>query len=987
MQNRNDRRRSTNLRSLVLISAFIIAVAVVAVPFYSVRSSSLPKVGFSQASAPSRANENVSQVGSLRFGISPINGSYSGPGLMALVPFFDDESISVSPPAIRAPGCTNPAIMCLGETVSAEVVNAPLRADFRERRIQWVAPDGTVPRLWTVDESPETDTYTLETTGDFAQVGTWTVRTINNRGGGVAVATFEVGDPTQPSVDLALSMTGPATVAANDTPTYTVTLTNNGPDAAADVVLVNPIPQNSTFASASPDAGFSCTTPGAGEGGEIQCTATSLAVGVPAVFSFTLTANSDVQGGTSIFNVANVVSSTNEPNTTNNVASVGSNSTESGAGEGPCTLTCRDDVVVTADTTQAGNPGRFVSYSAATGNGNCGAISNSPGSGSFFSVAGSPHTVTSTSTEGPSCAFTVTVLDSTPPTISCPAAITVTAAPDEDTATLPSGPGLPTHTASGGGETVVGVRSDGIPATYDVNGNVLTPAVVVPLTDPYPVGTTGILWTVTDAAGRSASCTQSITVQATARDPLTITCPANINTTAPSGNCEATVTLDNPTTNPSDSHVTFVGVRSDGELLTAPYPAGVTQITWTATDDVNDSVASCTQSVTVTGTDSIAPTLSIPSDISVTTSSCSATLDDELGVATAEDNCTPSVNVVRSGVPANFVFPTGTTVITYTATDASGNTASGTQTVTVQENTPPTITAPADLNPTTGPGATSCGTVVGDATLGTATFSDNCPGATVTRTGVPAGNLFPVGSTTVTYTVTDASGNTATDTQSVTVADDTPPTIALTGANPQYVECHTSYTELGATASDNCGSPFAATPSGSVDANTVGTYTITYDATDGAGNPAASATRTVIVRDTTAPTITLNSYAPSMWPPNHKYKTFQVTDFVTGASDSCDTPLGVSSVVIEKVTSDETENGNGDGNTLNDIVIAADCKSVQLRSERNGGGDGRVYTITFRVRDASGNATTVTAKVVVPHNNGGTAVDSGPNYTVVSSCP
>ena len=47
----------------------------------------------------------------------------------------------------------------------------------------------------------------------------------------------------------------------------------------------------------------------------------------------------------------------------------------------------------------------------------------------------------------------------------------------------------------------------------------------------------------------------------------------------------------------------------------------------------------------------------------------------------------------------------------------------------------------------------------------------------------------------------------------------------------------------------------------------------------------------------------------------------------------------------------------GDGSTLNDIIIAADCKSVQLRSERDGDGDGRVYTITFNVCDASGNFT------------------------------
>jgi len=160
-----------------------------------------------------------------------------------------------------------------------------------------------------------------------------------------------------------------------------------------------------------------------------------------------------------------------------------------------------------------------------------------------------------------------------------------------------------------------------------------------------------------------------------------------------------------------------------------------------------------------------------------------------------------------------------------------------------------------------------------------------------------------------------------------------------------------------------------------------------FDFTAQTSDDSTNGTVTVTVIDNTDPTITLNGQTPSMWPPNHKYQTFQVTNFVTGASDNCDSSVGLSSVVIEKVTSDELENSGGDGNTFNDIVIAADCKSVQLRSERDGGSNGRVYTITFRVRDASGNTTKATAKVVVPHNNGSTPVDSGVHYTVTSSCP
>jgi hypothetical protein len=97
--------------------------------------------------------------------------------------------------------------------------------------------------------------------------------------------------------------------------------------------------------------------------------------------------------------------------------------------------------------------------------------------------------------------------------------------------------------------------------------------------------------------------------------------------------------------------------------------------------------------------------------------------------------------------------------------------------------------------------------------------------------------------------------------------------------------------------------------------------------------------------------------------------------------------------VIQKVSSDEPEDNTsptaGDGTTLNDIVIAADCKSVQLRRERDGNRNGRVYTITFKVTDSFGNTATATVKVYVPVTNNSTAVDDGAaaGYTVNSLCP
>src|SRR5262249_11931407 len=144
----------------------------------------------------------------------------------------------------------------------------------------------------------------------------------------------------------------------------------------------------------------------------------------------------------------------------------------------------------------------------------------------------------------------------------------------------------------------------------------------------------------------------------------------------------------------------------------------------------------------------------------------------------------------------------------------------------------------------------------------------------------------------------------------------------------------------------------------------------------------------VTVNDTQAPVITINSQPITLWPPNHKYVTTNLTDLVVTVPDKCDHTVGIGSVKLSMVTSDEPDSGTGQGNTTNDIVIAGDCKSVQLRAERSGNGNGRVYTITLKVADASGNVGTATATVTVPHSqNGAPAIDDGPHFTVVSNCP
>ena len=134
---------------------------------------------------------------------------------------------------------------------------------------------------------------------------------------------------------------------------------------------------------------------------------------------------------------------------------------------------------------------------------------------------------------------------------------------------------------------------------------------------------------------------------------------------------------------------------------------------------------------------------------------------------------TPTVSL--SSGPHNIIL---------TVSDGKGGSASDTVKVTVVDNETPRITAPQDITRIIGVGSTSCGLVINDPDLGAPIFSDNCPGVLVTRSGVPSGNFFPVGTTILTYTATDVAGKQATATQNVTVIDNLTPVVMGVEANP-----------------------------------------------------------------------------------------------------------------------------------------------------------------------------------------------------------
>ena len=144
----------------------------------------------------------------------------------------------------------------------------------------------------------------------------------------------------------------------------------------------------------------------------------------------------------------------------------------------------------------------------------------------------------------------------------------------------------------------------------------------------------------------------------------------------------------------------------------------------------------------------------------------------------------------------------------------------------------------------------------------------------------------------------------------------------------------------------------------------VGSYADTWSFTGTANYNSVGATPiTNKIKDTTAPVLgSVSNNSPSLWPPNHKMVAVTV-----GASAS--DLAGVTSLKIISVTSNEPDNGLGDGDTAGDIVITGPL-TVNLRAERSGNGNGRTYTITVEARDAAGNASTKTTTVFVPHSQG-----------------
>jgi hypothetical protein len=435
-------------------------------------------------------------------------------------------------------------------------------------------------------------------------------------------------------------------------------------------------------------------------------------------------------------------------------------------------------------------------------------------------------TLTATDNSGNSatCTFTVDVVDNTPPTITCPSTQTLTL--DDDCEAV-----LPDYTS-------LASTSDNCSTSITVDQ---TPT---PGTTVSGAGAMTVTLTADDGNGNTATC--SFTVIKQDNTPPTITCPST-QTLILSPTCSATLPNYTGLATTSDNCATTVTVTQAPPAGTTVSGAGTVTVTLTA-DDGNGNTATC--SFTVIKQDNTPPVFTfVPANVTVQCNS----IPTNPGTPMATDACGPVTITYNGSTTTPGSCPDAKTIVhTWTATDASGNTATATRVVTVIDTQKPNFTSvPANVT-------VQCDNIP---PVGTPTATDNCdPVVAITYIGQTVTNGTCPNQYTLTrrWVAADNCGNTRSTSQVITVIDNTKPVFTSVPANVT-IDCSGPVPPVGAaTATDNCGSVTVqylgqTTISGACP----GKYQIkrTWKATDQCGNSTV-ATQTIQVDDTTPPVFT-----------------------------------------------------------------------------------------------------------------------------------
>ncbi|MEE1541823.1 MAG: HYR domain-containing protein, partial [Paludibacteraceae bacterium] len=482
-----------------------------------------------------------------------------------------------------------------------------------------------------------------------------------------------------------------------------------------------------------------------------------------------------------------------------------------------------------------------------------------------------------------SCKQTVTVNDKEP-TINCGASPIEEIAPD-NSCSWSGEIALPEY-SDNCSPKLTATRSDGV--SIEIKDGMVN-------TSAFNIGETKITWTVSDKNGHSKSCEQILIVKDKTKPVLD--CMEDVELDADE-NCQATLTVELPTVKECGPYELKAVARHNGvetafdtkSVSSMTFGLGTTEIYWTAID-TSKNVGECTQTIKVE--DNTKPSITCGGDISkeavknckwlgniaLPDYSDNCVLKDDLVLTvTRDDNA--SIKLQGGKVSADS-FSVGTTKLTWTVSDGKLS-ESCTQTITVTDTTKPKLTCGGKITEYTSDNSCSW-----DGQIEVPKVTDNCSytltaeakhhesGKTYSL-GVANGyasGIFEKGTTVITWTAKDDKGNTGTCTQDVEVVDNVPPAISCDGMSKTFditdnSSCEVEHGFALPTYSDNCGATLsyvAKDDKGKVIALTdatdkvsgsfpIGTTTITWTATDKAGNN-KECTQTITVNDKANPTI------------------------------------------------------------------------------------------------------------------------------------
>lgn len=322
------------------------------------------------------------------------------------------------------------------------------------------------------------------------------------------------------------------------------------------------------------------------------------------------------------------------------------------------------------------------------------------------------------------CSFSLTVIDTTAPSVVCPTYYLV-----------PANALCIAHVGDLSGVPVV---TDNCTSSSSLFAFSQVPAAITTFTDTIPATIY-----VTDQMGNVGSCIVNLVAADTIGPVVTCLSDTTVFTTNP---CNYFIP------NLSAAYTATDACSLSGDLTFSQSPvaasasSGLTIVTITITDEYGNATTCQTN---VHPVDIAAPAITCPSNQNINNgANCNYTMSDYTGLAVVSDNCS-GFSIAQNPAPGQIV-PTGNTLVTLTVTDAGNNQTSCTFTVAAIENIAPLITCPSNIQ--------SCDYTV---SFTDPVVTENCYYTLTQTSGLASGAVFPQGITTQSFTVVDSSGNSA----------------------------------------------------------------------------------------------------------------------------------------------------------------------------------------------------------------------------------